>query len=419
MSCLLLHALYFSLLLSKCFCSFENLNKKFKNSLERAISDKFHPVVLAAVERNELLVPLLDFANEIKTKFLSTEEVNEKFLENAMEFIENRLRNIGIRNSETIIYLLKSFAAVCELPQREYSYEKMMLMNKKAIKTLADVCHRFKAPVQWLILTSKVLGYPNMFGDAPNLLEIIRKAFLEKFDLQVKYIDFKDKLNFIRNSFDFYFLRRSTEFKVESSLPIYMELKDEFMRLIDTVISELEANSNPVDTLSTGLGTQIIQIDLGSKFTSSTKDLWSFIIRKVENIREIIESECSNLLGTLQKSVIDLIVSNLREKSQSNGPFSLKSVQITISESFNDYMSLIKPVHNYESFEIDILCYEALKAKSLLEEELKKFNVELKAKIVEIESQYDLKGSMFNLSFIAVGSMAFDYLKENNLENFF
>ena len=411
----LLSIISFGLFITNVICSIKNLNEELKFNFKNSIIQNFYPVVTTAVDMDKVFLPLLNVTDEIDGIFHSCKNIITVFDE-LINYMTLKLIWLRARNSETCNYLLETFIKICDYRKHEYNIKRTVLINTQALRTMADVCHKFKAPVQWLSLTSKVLGHANLFKDAPTLLENIRKAFLEKFDPRIDYVDFKVKLKFIKDSFDINFLRPESKFGNSSS--IHSELKSEFMRQISVIINDLEKLSNPFVTLSTGLGQRPIEFNLGSNLTSSNEDLWNFIIQRIENIRERIEFNSSNLIRLHGISIIDLVISKVIEKSRNNVPFLLKKVHIAISESFKYYISLIESAHEDETINVDILKHEAEQIKTLFEAYLKKFNEDLMLKIFEIKSEYGFTNSnsiKIDFSLIALGSMAFEFSKANHL----
>jgi len=411
----LLSIISFGLFIANVICSIENLNEELKFNFKSSIIQKFYPVVTSAVDLDKVFLPLLNVTDEIDGIFHSCKNIVTVFDE-LINYMTLKLIWLRARNSKTCTYLLDTFIKIYDYRKREYNIKRTVLINTQALGTMADVCHHFKAPVQWLSLTSKVLGHANLFQDAPTLLENIRKAFLEKFDPKIDSVDFKVKLKFIKDSFDINFLQPESNYGNSSS--IHLELKSEFMRQISVVINDLEKVSNPFAALSTGLGQRPIVFNLGSNLTSSNEDLWNFIIQRIENIRERIEFNSSNLIRLHGISIIDLVISKVIEKSRNNVPFLLKKVHIAISESFKYYISLIESAHEDETINVDILKHEAEQIKTLFEAYLKEFYDDLKLKICEIKSEYGFTSSNsvnIDLNLIALGSMAFEFLKESHL----
>jgi hypothetical protein len=420
MTRLLLSIVTFGFLFVNVLCSIKNLNEEFKSKLRKSIIQEFDLFVTETIEINFLLHPLHNVANDIDILFLSDTNIDESIVDKLVSYMTSKLYETGALNSITAHNLLRYLKEICIFHKNEYESKKRVLLNTQALKTMADVCHKFKASVQWLVLESKVLGHPNLFGDAPTLLENIRRAFLETFDPKLDSVDLKAKLKFIKDSFDFYFLQQQPD-RLSGSFSIFMELKTEFMKQIDAIIKNLVGISNPFVALSTGLGQNPIRFDLVPNLTSSNEDLWNFIAHRIGIIREIIESNCSNLIALHGQSIVDLIITNILENSQNNVPFTLKKVHSAISESFLNYVSLIDSTRKDGIINVDILDQEAEHIETLFKSDLKTFNDELKSKINEIKGNYGLNSSEANkidLSRIAVASMAFDYSKANLQKTF-
>ena len=401
----------FCLLVTTVLCSYKKLNEELKKELKTSISQNFYPAITQAAEKNELFAPLLTLTVEIDSLFLERKKVKDSVFDSLVDYVKLRIDATGAKNSTTADDLLKIFTSVCEECKSKDKAKRDLLKNQKTLQIMADICFDFKAPVHWLFLTSKVLGQPDLFKDAPVLLESIRKAFLGKFDPKIDSIDFEEKLNVIKISFDFYLSQCQPD--SEASFNIYKELKTEFLKQIDAVIENLTSSSNSFSDLSTGLGKMEIGFDLGSNLRTTNEDLWDFIIFRIENIREEIESTCPNLLKVNEKSIIDLIISNIRLQSQNFEPFTLKKSHKTIKKSFDDYMNSIENSLNQESLYISILNIEVENMKMIFEAALKQFTEELHVKINEVKSKYGFIHSekvKIDLSRIATSLMASEAL---------
>ena len=317
---------------SEIIISLECLNA-FKSSLDRHLT----PAVQLAIQNDRYLSPLRFVDQEIYLDFLDVSEgqtISVDVFKSIVKFFNDKLIDFKINESpRALISLLKK---ICYATKK--SVEKRIRQiseNEAALNIMADICHRFKLPVQWILFTSRAYGHPEMFQDTPILLEQIRKVFLSKTDPSLP-IDFIEKLDFIKNTFSFHISQ--LEVKYAQSL-IFMELKSQFFSQMEVISKDLLRSERPFSELATGEGTDSIEIEFQkSSSTTSNEDLWRYIMTQVETIRVDIEKVSLNLSTLIEFSVVDVIEEDLLCLCESSVPFSLIRAHKSIKRSVKDYL---------------------------------------------------------------------------------
>lgn len=414
MTILALYIFALSLLMRIVSCSENALYEELKNDLKNSICQNFYPALTRVVEKDEMFLPLWSLTGEINSLFLTRSKVKETIFNELQAYLNERLYECGFQGTREGNYLLSALSEICEESRIKHDLKRRLLTSKNALNTMADICYHFKVPVQWLVLTSRSLGQGKLFKDAPVLLEIIRKAFLEKFDPKTcGPVDFEDKLNFIKVSFEFYISQCDTGVNAPNYM-IYKDLKAEFLNQLNWTIAHLKSTENPFVLLKTGLGISPIVFDFRSDFNTSNEDLWGFVIQRIKMIREEVELSSLNLINCheIRKSIIDIIISNILEKSHEKETFTLKSAHILIKSTFDTYACEVESIFEHE---VAILKAEYDSIKMIIEANLAIFTEELEAKVLEIKSKYRLINTDnidIDFRMIAFSSMAEEHMSE-------
>ena len=401
-----------------CFSSKINTSELVLNNFKESLQKEFFLSIKTLARSSEEFAPLIDLPAEIYIHFLKGKQINERVLDQIIQFVNNRFANYGI-DVLTSIILLEILHIACENTRKELIAAKLSVIesNRAAVKVLADICHLFKTPIQRLILTSKAYGYGEMFQDAPILLENIRNTFVFKTD-PLLYFDFEEKLDFLSISFDFYFSQRESDY--QDSLALYRTLKTEIMAQINSIIDGIKSNPMGFVMYSSGLGITPIIINLtplDSEYATSNEDLWRFIMEKVNETREIFESECPDLNSLHEQSLIDAINNDLMEYCHSSEPFTNIKARMSIKKSSKNYFSLIKQSINYSETYNDQLEW----ANHIISDSILQFNTELATKVQEIGEKIQLSPEeilRFDFNIVAVSELVKDKVKYAELESY-
>lgn len=405
-----------------------DLNTSSRKRLRSRLEKNFIPLIQYFQGKADEYSVLNSFMDDIELFFIEEKVITEHSYTGIYDLLKEFLAGKkNLNNSKFNAQLINSLASVCKFcKSQDFETRKALMViikqeeDVRRFKRLADICFLFKEPVEWLVLSSKSYGHPEMFKNAPIILENIRKFF---YGMKTSIVDvvLEDQLDFIRNSFDFNFSQYSAV-SLEASR-IHRELAREAMKMFQVICDDLKKIENPFEELFTGLGNQEIIFNTDCSCCTNA-ELWNYIISRVEAFREELNAVFtpSELALMSEISVIDMVIARIQVRISDDDSFTLEKANSSIRSGFTEF---IAPLKRSADRIYDVCdeekgrCSDIEMLSFTFEEALKKFQQELTMKIEEIKDKYRINYSetmYFVLSVMAVNEMAATHFKSFELK---